>query len=66
MIDEFGASQEVKDRAKQHGALADNLHTDMHEVIGHASGIINAGVGTTDQTFEKLCRHLWKKEGLTW
>lgn len=52
MIDEFGSSQEVKDRARKEGALADNLHTDMHEVIGHASGIINEGVGTTDQTLK--------------
>src|SRR5690606_5944598 len=29
-----------------------NLHVDMHEVIGHASGRINEGVGTTDQTLK--------------
>jgi len=52
MIDEFGSSQEVKDRAKKYYALSDELHTDMHEVIGHASGIINEGVGTTDQTLK--------------
>ncbi len=52
MIDEFGSSQEVKDRARKYGALADNLHTDMHEVIGHASGVINKGVGSTEQTLK--------------
>ncbi len=52
MIDEFGSSQEVKERSKKYYALSDNLHTDMHEVIGHASGIINPGVGTTDQTLK--------------
>ncbi|TAH38971.1 MAG: dihydrofolate reductase [Bacteroidetes bacterium] len=52
MIEEFGASQEVKDRSKKYYALSDELHTDMHEVIGHASGIINKGVGTTDQTLK--------------
>ncbi len=52
MVDEFGASKEAKERAYKFGALADNLHTDMHEVIGHASGIINEGVGTTDQTLK--------------
>lgn len=52
MIDEFASGQEVIDRARKEGALADNLHTDMHEVIGHASGIINDGVGTTDQTLK--------------
>jgi dipeptidyl-peptidase-3 len=52
IIDEFGTSQEVKDRARKYGALANDLHTDMHEVIGHASGKINEGVGTTDQTLQ--------------
>jgi dipeptidyl-peptidase-3 len=51
-IDEFGCSPEVIARAKKWGALADNLHTDMHEVIGHASGQINPGVGTPDQTLK--------------
>lgn len=52
MIDEFGANDKVKIRAREHGVLADKLHTDMHEVIGHASGVINPGVGTTDQTLK--------------
>jgi dipeptidyl-peptidase-3 len=52
MIDEFGANDKVKIRARDHGVLADKLHTDMHEVIGHASGVINPGVGTTDQTLK--------------
>jgi dipeptidyl-peptidase III len=52
VIDEFGASDEVKARVRQHGALAADLHTDMHEVIGHASGKRNEGVGTTDQTLK--------------
>lgn len=50
--DEFGYDQEVKQRLKQWGALAADLHTDMHEVIGHASGQINPGVATTDQTLK--------------
>ena len=36
--------------AMEYGALAGNLHTALHEVIGHASGQIEAGIGTTDQT----------------
>lgn len=51
-IQEFGFNQEVIDRVKTHGALASDLHTDMHEVIGHASGQINPGVGTTDKTLK--------------
>ena len=52
MRDEFGASKEVIDRAKKYGAISGELHTDMHEVIGHASGQINPGVGTTDKTLK--------------
>ncbi len=52
IIDEFGASKEVAERVRKYGALAADLHTDMHEVIGHASGKINDGVGTTDQTLK--------------
>ena len=49
---EFGSSPEVITRLKKWGPLASDLHTDMHEVIGHASGQINPGVGTPDQTLK--------------
>ncbi|MFM2206954.1 MAG: hypothetical protein RL213_929 [Bacteroidota bacterium] len=52
LIDEFGASPEVIARVRKYSALSGELHTDMHEVIGHASGRINEGVGTTDQTLK--------------
>jgi len=42
---EFSSSPEVAARIKKYGALASNLHVDMHEVIGHASGRLNPGVG---------------------
>jgi dipeptidyl-peptidase-3 len=51
-LDEFGLNEEVKNRIKQHGNLASDLHTDMHECIGHASGQINPGVETTDKTLK--------------
>ena len=44
LVDEFFYNEEIKTRIKQYAAYADNLHTDMHEVIGHASGILNRGV----------------------
>jgi dipeptidyl-peptidase III len=50
--DEFGENPEVIARLKKWGPLASELHTDMHEVIGHASGQINKGVGTPDQTLK--------------
>jgi dipeptidyl-peptidase-3 len=52
MLDEFAFSDAEKQRARQFGALAGKLHTDMHEVIGHASGQINPGVGTTKETLK--------------
>jgi len=38
--EEFTFSQEVLERAKKYGSLAGNIHTDLHEVLGHASGQI--------------------------
>jgi len=52
MVDEFGVNDTVIQRAKKYGALASDLHTDMHECIGHASGQINPGVETTDKTLK--------------
>ena len=40
-LKEFCYSQEEIERAKKYGNLADDIETDMHEVIGHASGQIN-------------------------
>ena len=52
MTDEFGVNKQVIDRLKKYGGLASDLHTDMHECIGHASGQINEGVETTDKTLK--------------
>jgi len=49
---EFSLNEETKNRAKQHGNLASELHTDMHEVIGHASGQLEPGVATPDVTLK--------------
>ncbi|MGI9190633.1 MAG: dipeptidyl-peptidase 3 family protein [Chitinophagaceae bacterium] len=51
-LDEFGLNDEVKNRIRQYGNLSSDLHTDMHECIGHASGQINPGVETTDKTLK--------------
>ncbi|KXK42839.1 MAG: Dipeptidyl-peptidase III [Bacteroidetes bacterium OLB11] len=51
-LSEFGYNAEVIQRIKQYGALGSDLHTDMHECIGHASGQINPGVETTDKTLK--------------
>jgi dipeptidyl-peptidase III len=52
ILDEFGYDATVIARIKKYGALGSDLHTDMHECIGHASGQINDGVATTDITLK--------------
>jgi dipeptidyl-peptidase-3 len=37
---------------RKYGNLASDLHTDMHECIGHASGQLNPGVQTPDITLK--------------
>jgi len=43
---EFSYSAEILERAKKYGAYAGNIHTDLHEVLGHASGQLLPGVST--------------------
>ena len=43
---EFSYSEEDLERAKKYGAYAGSLHTDLHEVLGHASGQLLPGVST--------------------
>jgi len=42
-LEEFVDSQEEIARDRQYGSLADNLHTDMHECLGHGSGQLLPG-----------------------
>ncbi|MBS1740871.1 MAG: dihydrofolate reductase [Bacteroidetes bacterium] len=58
MLEEFAVDDTVRDRAKKYGNLASDLHTDMHECIGHASGQINPGVETTDKTLKNYASTL--------
>ncbi len=41
---EFSFTEEELERAKKYGAHAGNIHTDLHEVLGHGSGQILPGV----------------------
>jgi dipeptidyl-peptidase-3 len=52
MLEEFGYSEEQNTLERKYGTLADNLHTDMHEVIGHASGKLNPKSGTPKETLK--------------
>jgi dipeptidyl-peptidase-3 len=43
---EFSYSEELLERARTYGPLAGNIHTDLHEVLGHGSGQLMPGVGS--------------------
>ncbi len=44
--------------AKKYAKQADKLHTALHEVIGHASGKLNPGVGTPKETLKNYASTL--------
>ncbi len=50
MINEFAYNEEEIELSEKHGTLAGKLHTALHEVVGHASGKLNPGVGTPKET----------------
>jgi len=58
VLEEFAYSKEEIERAKKYGALASDLHTDMHEVIGHGSGQLNPGVGQPNETLKNYASPL--------
>lgn len=58
LVDEFAYSDEEKRLAQQHSYLAGKLHTALHEVIGHASGQLNPGVGQPSETLKQYASTL--------
>lgn len=51
-LQEFSHDNEEVALTKEYGQLASKLLTALHEVIGHASGQINPGVGTPKETLK--------------
>lgn len=51
-LKEFVHDEEELKLEEQYGQIADKLHTALHEVIGHASGQLNPGVGETKETLK--------------
>lgn len=49
---EFVHDEEEEALEKEYGQIGDKLHTALHEVIGHASGQLNPGVGETKETLK--------------
>ncbi len=58
ILTEFAHDQEEIDRAEKHAYLAGKLHTALHEVVGHASGQINKGVGQPAETLKNYASTL--------
>ncbi|MGB5430470.1 dipeptidyl-peptidase 3 family protein, partial [Eudoraea sp.] len=51
-LKEFANDEEEIRLEEKYGKLVDKLHTALHEVIGHASGQINPGVGQPKETLK--------------
>lgn len=58
VLEEFAASPEEIERARKWSDVSDSLHTDMHEVIGHASGQLKPGVGQPNDTLKNYANTL--------
>jgi len=51
-LKEFAHDDQEYDLEIEHGQLGDKLHTALHEVVGHASGQLNPGVGQPKETLK--------------
>jgi len=57
-LKEFVHDDEEYELEEKYGQIGDKLHTALHEVIGHASGQLNPGVGETKETLKKYASTL--------
>ncbi|WP_445735844.1 dipeptidyl-peptidase 3 family protein [Mariniflexile sp.] len=57
-LKEFVNDQEEFELYETYGELAEKLHTALHEVVGHASGQLNPGVGETKETLKNYASTL--------
>ena len=57
-LKEFVNDEEELALSEKYGEIADKLHTSLHEVVGHASGQINSGVGTPKETLKSYASTL--------
>ncbi len=58
LVEEFAFDQTEIDRANKHAGKAAKMHTALHEVIGHASGQINKGIGQPSETLKNYASTL--------
>ena len=52
MLTEFANDEEEIKLSKAHSKTAGKMHTALHEVVGHASGKLNPGIGTPKETLK--------------
>ena len=57
-LKEFVHDDEELELQEKYGKIGDKLHTALHEVVGHASGQLNPGVGETKETLKKYASTL--------
>jgi len=57
-LEEFAYSRQEITIGKKYATLGGNIHTDLHEVIGHGSGIIKPGVGDPSETLKSYASTL--------
>lgn len=57
-LKEFAYDQNEVALSLQYGETADNLHTALHEVVGHASGRLNSGIGEPKETLKSYASTL--------
>jgi dipeptidyl-peptidase III len=50
LLKEFACDDEEIQRSEEYGKLAGKIHTALHEVLGHASGQLEPGIGQPSQT----------------
>ncbi|MBK9451118.1 MAG: dihydrofolate reductase [Bacteroidetes bacterium] len=58
ILEEFAWDEAEVALSRKFSGLPSNLHTDMHEVIGHASGQVNPGIGAPHETLGKYASTL--------
>ncbi len=58
MLQEFANDEKEIELSKKYGYLSGKLHTALHEVVGHASGQINDGIGQPAVTLKNYASTL--------
>lgn len=58
MLQEFCYTEKEIEMEETHGEIGDKMHTALHEVIGHASGQLNPGIGTPHETLKNYASTL--------